>query len=94
MATPSTTTTGTDTITGGDGADTINSGAGADTITAGEGADIVLAGAGGDTINLTETTSAADNVGILALTDGAAAVAAGGTFSGFDVITGLRNYSR
>jgi Ca2+-binding RTX toxin-like protein len=84
-----TTTTGTDTITGGDGADTINSGAAADTITAGEGADIVLAGAGGDTVTLTETTSAADNVGILALTDGSAAVAAAGTFSGFDVITGF-----
>jgi Ca2+-binding RTX toxin-like protein len=84
-----TTTTGADTIDGGAGADTINSGAGIDAITAGEGADIVLAGADGDTIDLTETTSAADNVGILALTDGSSAGAAAGTFTGFDVITGF-----
>ena len=83
------TTTGTDTITGGDGADIVRSGAGNDTISLGEGADIVAAGAGGDTINLTETTSAIDVVQIVALTDGSAAGTLGGTFTGFDVVTGF-----
>jgi hypothetical protein len=83
------TTTGTDTITGGDGADIIRSGAGADTITLGEGADSVAAGAGGDIIDLTETTSAIDVVQYVALTDGSAAGALGGTLTGFDVITGF-----
>jgi len=84
-----TTTTGADTIDGGAGADTINSGAGIDTITAGEGADIVYMGADGDTVDLTETTSAGDNVQVVAITDGSAAGAAAGTFTGFNVITGF-----
>jgi hypothetical protein len=83
------TTTGTDTITGGDGADIVRSGAAVDTITLGEGADIVASGGGGDIINLTETTSAIDVVQIVALTDGSAAGTIGGTFTGFDVVTGF-----
>ena len=45
--------------------------------------------AGGDTIDLTESTSAADNVVFAAITSGSAAGAAAGTFSGFNVITGF-----
>ena len=81
--------TGVDTIDGGAGGDTITSGTGNDAITAGEGADFVVAGGGSDTIELTETTSAADNVQMAAVTDGSAAGTAAGTFSGFDVITGF-----
>lgn len=84
-----TTTTGDDTIDGGDGGDTILSGSGDDNITAGEGADGIIASTGADTIVLTETTSAADNVQFVTVGDGAAAVALGGTFTGFDVITGF-----
>jgi hypothetical protein len=81
--------TGVDTIDGGAGGDTITSGTGDDIITAGEGIDYVVSQGGADTIDLTETTSAADNVQIAAVTDGSAAGVAGGTFTGFDVITGF-----
>jgi len=57
---------GADTIVGGAAVDTITGGAGADTITAGEGADIIDGGAGADTINLAETTAAADTVSFTA----------------------------
>ena len=81
--------TGVDTINGGADGDTITAGTGNDVITAGEGTDVVNGGAGADTIDLTETTSAADNVLVVALTDGGAAGTAAGTFTGFDVITGF-----
>ncbi|MDA9892177.1 calcium-binding protein [Planktomarina temperata] len=77
-----------DAIVGGAGADTVDGEGGADTITAGEGADGVIA-EGGDTINLTETTSAGDNVIIQAVTAGSAVGAAGATWTGFNVITGF-----
>lgn len=94
-----TSTAGNDVITGGSAADTITTGAGADvvkggagndTITVGEGSDFVEGGAGADTINLTETVSAIDYVNFAALTDGSAAGAAAGTFTGYDVITGFK----
>jgi len=77
-----------DTINGNGGADDITGGAKADTLNGGEGADEILA-AGGDTIDLTETTSAADNVVFAAVTAGSAAGVAAGTFSGFNVIKGF-----
>jgi len=88
---------GDDSITAGAGADEINAGAGADTIDGEGGADIITAGAGadgviaegGDTIDLTETTSAADNVIVQAVTSGSAVGVAAGTFSGYNVITGF-----
>ena len=79
---------GADEINAGAGADTVDGEAGADTITAGEGADGVIA-EGGDTINLTETTSAGDNVIIQAVTAGSAVGAAGATWTGFNVISGF-----
>ena len=84
-----TTGTGADTIDAGAGSDVVISGTGNDSITAGEGIDYILAGAGADTIVLTETTSAADNVQFVAVTEGSAAGVAAGTFSGFNVITGF-----
>lgn len=51
-----------DIITGGKGADEITGGAGADQIKGGEGADTIAGGAGNDTIDLSETTSVADNI--------------------------------
>lgn len=80
---------GADVISTGAGADLVLGGLGNDTITLGEGSDAVAGGAGADTIVLTETTSAADYVTFLALTDGSAAGAAAGTFTGYDVITGF-----
>ena len=88
-----------DILTGGDGADTLNGGAGSDilkggdgndTLIGGEGSDHIVGGAGADTINLAETTSVADYVVYEAFTDGSAAVAAAGTFTGYDVITGFK----
>jgi hypothetical protein len=58
--------------TGGAGADTLTGGAGVDNIIGGAGADIIDTGAGSDFIQIN------------ALTDGSAATAAGGTFTGFD----------
>ncbi|MBO6899683.1 MAG: calcium-binding protein, partial [Shimia sp.] len=84
-----TTAAGADTVDGGDGGDTIITGAGDDSITGGEGTDGIIAGDGADTIILTETTSVDDNVQFTSVTDGAAAVALGNSFSGFDVITGF-----
>jgi len=85
---------GLDTIDLGAGADTLTTAAGGnDIITAGEGVDIIVGGAGGDSINLTETTAAIDYVTYTALTDGSAAGAGGGTFTGFDVITGFKSTS-
>lgn len=84
-----TTAGGADVIDGGAGADSLITAGGTDTVTGGEGADGISAGAGGDTINLTEAASAADNVVYTALSDGSAAGAAAGTFTGFDVITGF-----
>ncbi|MBK1618578.1 hypothetical protein CKO42_09030 [Lamprobacter modestohalophilus] len=84
-----TTAGGADVINGGAGNDNIVSGAGNDTVTGGEGADNITGGGGADTIILTETTSAEDNVIYAALTDGSAAGQVGGTFTGFDVITGF-----
>ena len=94
--------TGTDTITVdasvlglgativGSAADDVITGSGAtDSITAGEAADIVDGGAGADVIVLTETTAANDVVHFDAVSEGSAATGAGGTFSGFDVITGF-----
>lgn len=86
-----TTAGGADSIDGGAGDDQIVTGAGNDTITGGEGIDHITGGAGGDTINLTETTSAADEVVFAALTDGSAAGQVSGTFSGYDVITGFKS---
>lgn len=88
-----------DILTGSDGADTLNGGAGSDilkggkgndTLIGGEGSDHIVGGAGADTINLAETTSVADYVVYEAFTDGSAAGAAAGTFTGYDVITGFK----
>jgi hypothetical protein len=87
---------GADTLTGSSSNDLFLAGAGADTIVAGNGQDNIVGGTGGDTIDLTETSanSVADFVGYTALTDWAASVgAAGGTFSGHDVISGFRTTS-
>jgi S-layer protein len=73
--------TGTDTLSGGAGTDTLVGDAGADTITGGEGADTITGGTGLDTINLTETTSAVDNVILIAT--------ATATAAGADTITGF-----
>jgi len=78
-----------DTISTGAGADVITGGAGADTITGGEGADTITGGAGADTIVLTETTSAVDTVLYALQTEGSGVGTVGGTFSGFDTITGF-----
>jgi Ca2+-binding RTX toxin-like protein len=82
---------GADTITGSSSSDAINGGAGADTITAGNGVDYITGGTGGDTIDLTEATanSSADYLIIASMTDGSADGVAGGTFSGYDVVTGF-----
>jgi S-layer protein len=72
---------GADTLSGNAGTDTLIGAAGADSITGGEGADTITGGTGLDTINLTETTSAVDNV-ILEATAGATAADA-------DTITGF-----
>jgi len=81
---------GADTLTGGSTNNMFLAGAGADTINAGGGQDIIVGGTGGDSIVLTETTSAGDFVVYTALADWAGSVgAAGGTFSGYDVITGF-----
>jgi S-layer protein len=72
---------GADTLSGGAGADTLNGAAGADAITGGEGADTITGGLGLDTINLTETTSAVDNVILIAT--------ATATAAGADTITGF-----
>jgi Ca2+-binding RTX toxin-like protein len=77
-----------DTLSGGAGADNLDGAAGADTITGGEGADTITGGTGADIIILTETTSAADDV-VIGTADGSAVGVAGGTFSGFDVVTGF-----
>ncbi len=82
-----------DTITASSSADTVTGAAGNDTITAGEGIDFIVAGGGADTTSLTETTAAVDYINFTALTDGSAAGAAAGTFSGFDVITGFATTS-
>jgi hypothetical protein len=81
-------TANADTISGGAGGDSIVGAAGADAITGGEGADNIVA-LGGDTIVLTETTSAADNVVMQVITAGSTAGAAGGTFTGYNVVTGF-----
>ncbi|EDM70247.1 hypothetical protein RAZWK3B_11581 [Roseobacter sp. AzwK-3b] len=77
---------GDDIVSGGEGADQLVGGAGDDQITGGIGADLITGGAGGDTIDLTEAVASGDDV-FFALGDGSAAGVAGGTFSGFDVIT-------
>ena len=79
---------GDDTIVGGTGVDTINGDAGADTLSGGEGADVITGGTGADVISLTETTAAIDNV-IFDQGDGSAVGVAGGSFTGFDVVTGF-----
>jgi Ca2+-binding RTX toxin-like protein len=93
-----TTADGADTITGNSGADTISTGAGNDTIdgaagndviTAGNGADEITVGTGKDTVDLSETVSATDVVIFAAADDGGEAGETGGTFAGFDVITGF-----
>ncbi|MBO6899657.1 MAG: calcium-binding protein [Shimia sp.] len=88
-----TTAAGADTVDGGDGGDTIITGADDDVITGGEGADGIVVGAGADTVDLTETISSTDVVQFVALTDGSDAGVAGGTFSGFNVITGFESGS-
>jgi len=82
---------GNDTIIGGSTNNILDGGAGNDTITAGNGQDYVTGGTGADTIDLTEATanSSADFVIITAVTDGSADGVAGGTFSGYDTITGF-----
>jgi Ca2+-binding RTX toxin-like protein len=82
---------GADTITGSSSNDVLDGGAGADTITAGNGTDYITGGAGADTIDVTEATanSAADYIIIAATSNGSAAGTAGGTFSGYDTITGF-----
>jgi hypothetical protein len=71
-------------------ADYITGGTGNDTISTYNGIDAVIGKAGADTIDLTEsTTTTADAVVYEAKTDGSAAGAAEGTFSGYDVITGF-----
>ena len=59
-------------------AGSIGTAAATDSVTAGEGADIILAGAGNDTIDLTESTSAVDNVYLSAVGN-----------NGVDTITGF-----
>lgn len=73
--------TGADTLSGGAGTDTLDGAGGADAITGGEGADSITGGTGLDTINLTETTSAVDNVTLVATASATAADA--------DTITGF-----
>lgn len=72
---------GADTLSGNAGNDTLIGGAGADSITGGEGADSITGGTGLDTINLTETTSAIDNVTLVAT--GSATAADADTIIGF-----------
>ncbi|MEC7187035.1 MAG: hypothetical protein VXW45_01175 [Pseudomonadota bacterium] len=79
---------GVDTITTGSGNDTIDGAAGNDVITVGNGADSITGGAGGDTINLTETVASVD-VLVYGNDAGGEAGETGGTFAGFDVITGI-----
>ena len=80
---------GAETLSGGDGADLINAGAGANIISGGEGIDAIAGGADVDTVDLSETTSAADSFTYTAQGEGSAAGTAGGTWSGFDVVTGF-----
>jgi hypothetical protein len=80
---------GNDALNGGAGADLLYGAGGNDSIVAGADSDAIAGGAGADTIDLTETTSVADYVTFLALTDGSAAGAAAGTFTAYDVITGF-----
>jgi Ca2+-binding RTX toxin-like protein len=71
--------TGDDTLMGGADADTLRGNEGMDSLVGGEGADLIQSGAGEDTIDLTETTSAADTV-LLTAAD-----------SGRKVVTGANN---
>jgi hypothetical protein len=82
---------GADTITGSSSNDVLVGGAGADTITAGNGTDYVTGGTGADVIDLTEATanSAADYLIISSVLDGSADGVAGGSFTGYDVVTGF-----
>jgi hypothetical protein len=77
------------TLTGSSILDNITGGTGSDTIVAGGGADIVIGGTGGDTIDLTESTSAADDVRFTDTGEGSAVGVATQAFSGYDVITGF-----
>jgi hypothetical protein len=72
-------------ITGGAGIDTITGGANADTITPGLAADVITGGGGNDTINLAESTAAADKV---VFSGGAVAVVAQFAANGTDTING------
>jgi hypothetical protein len=74
-------------ITGGAGIDTITGGANADTITTGLAADVITGGGGNDTINLAESTAAADKV-VFSGAGAEGAVAAQFAANGTDTING------
>lgn len=80
---------GADILTGSSKNDALKGGSGADSLTGGEGQDHYIGSTGADTIAMTETDSVGDYVVVASVLDGSAVGTAGGTFSGFDVITGF-----
>lgn len=68
------------------GNDVLTGGSGADALTGGEGADIITGGIGVDTVILTETVSSVDRV---RANEADGAVAAAGTFTSVDTVTGF-----
>jgi hypothetical protein len=79
------------TITGTNATDVVIGKAEDDTITTGEGLDVIYGAAGADIINITESDDILDILVYASIIDGSAVGTAGGTFTGFDVVTGFES---